>query len=95
LRLDVRATLAWADPAPPVVDPAMAEAGKPEDGAMLRPGNLQSSRLSFTKLGTSVRVVNGGAALFRFPVPAWVEGEDREKSKKGERVLVLLLRAEQ
>jgi hypothetical protein len=40
-------------------------------------------------------VPDGGAALFRLPVPPWLEGEDQESVKKGERIGIVLLQAQQ
>jgi hypothetical protein len=59
------------------------------------PGQIQTPADNCLEIKCTVRVPDGGAALFRLPIPAWLEGENPEEVRKGLRTFIVLLEAQQ
>ena len=98
LRLDVRLALLRPDPSPALVDPTLPpakEAGGARGPEPLLPGLIQSPETQKVVHACTVRVTNGGAVLLRFPAPSWIAGENAEAARRGDRVGIVVIQAEQ
>jgi len=93
IRLDVETSLARTETPPADLELVPEKDGKPEPSAAAQPGKLHDSRVQKKHIGCSVRVVDGGAALFRLPPPEWLV--PAEEAAQGEKILLVILQATQ
>jgi len=96
LRLDLQLTLARTDREPERIGPKDDAQRKAREGeeTLASTGQVHSSRTDKQVISCTVHIPDGGAALFRRPVPEWIKGEVAEDSRKGKRTLIVLVQAE-
>jgi len=94
LMIETRLSFSRTDLSPATVDPVAGA----KEGALTMPplpGKIQTPTSHSQDVQSTVRIQDGGAALFRLPVPEWIQGEDAAAAKKGERTMIVLLHAQQ
>jgi len=94
LMIETRLSFSRTDANPTAIDPVASAKEGPLTMPPL-PGKIQTPASSSQDIRSTVRIQDGGAALFRLPVPDWIQGEDAAAAKKGERTLIVLLHAQQ
>jgi len=96
-RLELRMVLAKSDTTR-VFDPIPAGPDaqvESRPGLAVRNGKIHTPATDRRQIETTVRITDGGAALFRVTAPEWVEGEDQAAIKKGERIGIAIVEMEQ
>jgi len=93
IMLSATLSLSKTDLNPATVDPLTPNA-RVAPSYPAQPGKIQLPKTQNQELFNSVRVGNGGAALFRLPVPAWLQGEDADAVKRGQRTMIVVLQAQ-
>jgi hypothetical protein len=97
-RLELRMVLSRTDMAPPALDPIPQGPDAQVDsrpGLAVRSGKIHMPTTDRRQVETTARVADGGAVLFRFTAPEWIDGEDAAAIKKGERAGIVIVQAEQ
>lgn len=94
LRVDTRLVLSRPDLKPKPWDPLGPNA-KPTAGYPVALGLYEHAANDYSRILTSVTFPDGGGALFRMAPPDWIEGENPESVRKGERTLIVLVQGVQ
>lgn len=95
LLIDTRLVLARSDSKVKSWDMLAVPNTKPVTAFPAAFGKFEQPSVDTERIFTTVRIANNGAALFRLPVPAWVEGEEPEARRTGKRTMIVLLHAVQ
>jgi len=94
IRVDTRLVLSRPDLKPKPWD-LFGPNGKPAAGYPVAPGLYEHAANDYARVLTSVTFPDGGGALFRMTPPAWIEGENPEALRKGERTMIVIVQGSQ
>jgi hypothetical protein len=93
ITLSALLSLSKTDLNPTTVDP-LTQNARIMPSLPPQPGKIHSPKVQKQETFNTMRITDGGAALFRLPPPAWLQGEDATALQRGQRTMIVVLQAQ-